>query len=165
VPGELLTRDRADALVALPKRIVRPTDFAWKGQLLPSDAASKTYRESVVAPLAIEFHLVSLETRDRFQIKGYRNADFGYNLVYQTGDALRRIDSSLVHGYRDPASGRKIEVEGPHLHVFIEGRNLHVAEKIAWYSFDDPEGALVAFLEYCNVLDRPPLQRAMMFHE
>lgn len=165
MPSELLTRERADGLVALPKRVVDPRDFAWRGQVLPSDADEKHYRDSAVAPLSVSFRLVSVETRERFQVRGYRNEDFAYNLICQTGDALRRIDSALVHGYEDPFSGRHVEVEGPHLHIFVEGRDLQVAETVEWYGYDDPEAAFVAFLDYCNVVDRPPFQKAMKFHE
>jgi hypothetical protein len=99
MPSELLTRERADALVALPKRIVDPKEYRWVGQVLPSDDSAKRFRDSVRAPLSISFRLVSIDTRDTFRIAGWSNADFGYNLVYgQTGDSIRRIDSGLVHG-------------------------------------------------------------------
>jgi len=165
VPAELLTRERADELVALPKRIADPREFAWKGQVLPSDAKAKRYRDVVVAPLFIQFRLVSVETRDRFSISGYTNSDFAYTLIYQTGDALRRIDSGFRHMYEDPDNGRRIVLEGPHLHVFVEGRDLQVAEAVEWYGFGDPQSAFTAFLDYCNVVDRPWGQKAMKFHD
>lgn len=162
---QLLTRERADELVALPKRIVRPDEFSWRASLPPADAAEKKYRETALAPLVISFRLICSETRDRFRITGYMNDLFGYNLIYQTGDALRRIDCQAKHRFRDPKTGERVTVDGPHLHVFVEGHNLHVAEPVDWYSFDEPEEALVSFLERCNVVNPPPLQRALRFHD
>lgn len=166
MPSRLLTRERADALVALPKRIVDPKEYRWCGQLLPSDDSAKRFRESVRAPLSIRFRLVSLETRDTFEIAGYSNGDFGYNLLYGgTGDGIRRIDSSPVHGYLDANLGEQVVLRGPHVHVFVEGRGLSHAEPADWYALDQPEEAFAAFLDYCNVIDRPWVQKALRLHD
>jgi hypothetical protein len=106
--------------------------------------------------------LISLESRDTFELFGNSNSNFSFTLRWQDVD-IARIDTGRRHPLPKKAGEQTIFVYGPHIHYFVPGHGLDYARATTNYSFSDPLGALQFFLSYCGVTDIPPLQETLRF--
>lgn len=157
---QLLTTERAADLLALPKRVVRETDFAWQPVEAPRSRPGK--RNRVQNSRILRVRLLGIDSRESFLLVGNSNGSFSFTLKWQDYD-LARIDCGRRHPLpRRPGEPRTF-VRGPHVHVFVAGHALDHAIATSEYSFDDVTGALRFFLRHCNVVNVPPIQEALKF--
>jgi hypothetical protein len=156
----LLTEEKAAQLVAMPKRFVRPADFAWLPVVPQAKAPGKVYRPT--NPRIINAKLIALETRDNFELFGNSNRHFSFTLRWQDVD-IARIDTNRRHPLPKKPGERTVYVHGPHIHYFVPGHGTDYAMSTSAYSFDDPLGALLFFMGYCGVAEIPPLQETLRF--
>ena len=144
----------------MPKRLLRPSDFAWLPIEPQPRKPGKKYRATNARILRVR--LIALDSRDTFQLLGNANGTFSFTLRWQDYD-LARIDTNPRHPL-PAASGQPHKfIRGPHIHYFVAGHSLDYARATTEYDFVDPNGALHFFMRYCGVKDIPALQETLRF--
>ncbi len=143
----MLTQQRADELMAMPKRCADPLPigFPLPGESLRLDLHSVDRSESFV-----------LDVNRKGKIKLTKCT---YQERYAVVEILLRLD---VDGppHENPDG---VEVPSPHLHVYREGYGDKWAEPIpaTFGDTSDLVQTLQDFMQYCNVQHIPTVQRGI----
>ena len=143
----MLSQQRADALIALPKRCadVSPINFPLPGESLRLDVASDDGSESFI-----------IDVNRKGKIKLTKCT---YQERYAVIEILLRLD---VDGppHENPDG---VEVPCPHLHVYREGYGTKWAQPAPAEFGDtfDLARTLHDFMQYCHVQEIPDIQRGV----
>jgi hypothetical protein len=155
----LLTEERARELVQMPKKLLRPGEFAWRYNA-PPRPAREGKRVRVANSRLLTARLIGIGTREVFVLTGNSNGRYGFTLEWRE-HKLTRIDSSPDHK-NDDCDGVKGEVfNGPHVHYYVPGHKLDFAYATTGYDQSDVVSGLQFFLKLCNVHVAPDLQEVL----
>jgi hypothetical protein len=143
----MLTQEEADALMAMPKRLVRPLPIAFP----PAGDSSQIELKSLDGR---EDFLVDVNRRGKIKV-----AKCTYQERYAVIEILVRLD--LGGPAHENPDGSVIVC--PHLHVFREGYADKWAQPLpsAFTKPSDLIRTLQEFLRYCSVTEVPDIQGAI----
>lgn len=123
----------------------------------------KEFKESKRIDLDKEFSsdIIAIETRDTFILDYHIGTidlkKFTYNKRYKKTIILLRFDSSGRHTNPDGQI-----FDGPHVHIYKEGYDDKFAFPVSKIDIDENNinkvEVLRKFLQYCNVVNCPPIQ-------
>lgn len=155
----MLTQAEADALFSMPKKPKSNAslNFPYAGGKLIAEFVSLDGRESFLFNInrsSIEIAKCTYQKRAR-QVEILRRLDVGGSV--HRNPEVADVPLSILKDYNG------IEVECPHLHIFVEG----YADKWAvpapadLVSSADLFAVMEAFLRYCNVQELPYVERGL----
>jgi hypothetical protein len=151
--AELLTQERADFLSRMPKRIIRPDEFAWHPLAATDSRGASRSR-------IMRVRLLGEDSRESFLLIGAANGSFSFKLKWNKVE-LCRVDSAYRHKLPKQRGDPTEFIYGPHVHYFVPGHGVEHAFPTTEYDSDDPLSALSFFLRHCAVQDYPPLQEIL----
>ena len=153
----MFDQEEADTLLNMPKEFadLAPLEF--------------TLRE----PMNYDRELRSTDRRELFFLTVERGTRNRMRLKYQTRArgivVLARLELNGPRHRNPPDSPYKPGewIGGSHLHVYREGFDTRIAYELGdapgWFGDSNPDGvaALETFIDYCAVVEKPPIQTAM----
>jgi hypothetical protein len=143
----------------MPKKLLRPSEFAWRYNPPPRQARSGK-RVRVSNPRLLTARLIGVGTREVFVLTGNANGRYGFALEWRE-HKLVRVDSNPEHKNDDRDGVRGEIFNGPHVHYYVPGHGVNFAYATTEYDQSDVVSGLRFFLKLCNVHGAPDLQEVL----